>query len=108
MLCFMQHLEVHVIESETDIDLALQAGVLTVDQLGHTQCLECATGVAYSGEDGFAAFAIVINEHNQDWSVCMQCAGPMVDQEPYIEESYEALVDRDLEDPENFDEIDYF
>lgn len=108
MLFFMQHLEIHVIETETDIDLSLQAGILTVDQLGHTQCVECATGVAYSGEEGFAAFAVVINEKNQDWPLCMQCAGPIVDQDPYIAESYEVLVDRDLDDLENFDEIDYF
>lgn len=106
MLCFMQHLEIHVLETETDIDLALQSGILTVDQLGHTECSECSSGVAYSGEAGFEPFLVVINEHDQDWPVCLDCASPVLEQVPSKgHTSYEMLIDdelEDLEDLENF------
>lgn len=110
MLSFMQHIEVHVIESETDLDLALQAGILSIEQLGHTECQECSTNVAYSAESEFSAFAVVINDADQDWALCMDCAGPVVNSGGSFldSDSYEFLLRSELQDVDDLDDLENF
>lgn len=78
MLCFMQHFEVHLVETESDIDLALQSGLLTVDQLDNSECADCATRVGHAS-GSFETFAIVINEFDEDWALCSECSSPLVE-----------------------------
>ena len=80
MLCSMRHLEVHVIETEQDIDLAIQAGLLTGSQLDHSYCAECDESVGHSLEVGnFIPFSVVLDSDDNSWPVCSDCAGPVTD-----------------------------
>lgn len=78
MLCSMRHLELHVLETETDIDLAIQAGVLRTEQLASAECAECGDFVGHAS-NGFAAFTVVIDETDADWALCLECSAPVVD-----------------------------
>lgn len=73
----MQHFEVHLIETEYDIDLALQSGLLTVDQLDTPNCSECDNSVGHAS-GSFEMFAIVIDENDSDWPLCTECVGPLI------------------------------
>jgi len=100
----MRHIEVHVIESETDVATALSSGLLEVTDLdGDVQCNHCSDGVAYvDGE--FVAFAVAIDELDEPWFVCLVCSEPVVEAEDtgstfvdlFIAD--EELDDFDLED----------
>lgn len=105
MLCSMRHLEIHVIETEQDVDLALQSGLLSLDRLDSTECADCALPVGHASTDGFEPFAVVIDENDFDWAVCVECASPVTDGVPIEDtESLELLMDlEDLdEDLEKF------
>lgn len=99
MLCSMRHLEIHVIETEQDVDLALQSGLLSLDRLDSTECVDCALPVGHASTDGFEPFAVVIDENDCDWAVCVDCASPVTEGATIPEtESLEALIDsEDLE-----------
>ena len=73
----MRSLEVHLFESETDVDLAIQGGLALPEQLASTDCTECDGHVGYSGLE-FEPFVVVIDENDQDWAICVSCAGPIL------------------------------
>jgi hypothetical protein len=80
MLFSMRHLELHVVETEQDIDLALQSGILTVDRLDMTTCFECDEPIGYNLElDGFEPFVVVIDDTDSDWALCLDCSAPVLD-----------------------------
>lgn len=74
----MRSLEVHVFETETDLDDALRSGVALPEQLAMTECQECEelTGIC---DFGFEPFVVVIDENDRDWALCYECASPMLD-----------------------------
>lgn len=74
MLCFMRALEIHVIETASDIDLALQAGLLEPSQLDNATCSDCDEAVGYLVGVEFEPFVVVIDEHDNDWVTCSECA----------------------------------
>lgn len=78
MLSSMRHLELHVLETETDIDLAIQAGLLNGEQLASAECAECGELVGHDSS-GFIGFAVVIDETDTDWTLCLECVAPVVD-----------------------------
>lgn len=100
MLSFMRHLEIHVIETDRDIDLAVQAGLLELGQLTASVCVDCDEPVGHSASNGFRPFTIVLEEEDEDWAVCIDCASPVVDGHASSTDSvsYEALIDEELDD----------
>jgi hypothetical protein len=98
----MRHIEVHVIESETDVATALSSGLLEVTDLdGDVQCNHCSEGVAYvDGE--FVAFAVAIDELDEPWFVCLVCSEAVVEAEDVPTSSFEELFITD----EEFDDFD--
>lgn len=103
----MLHLEIHVLETEEDLDLALQSGLLTISQVNGTECSDCGTELGYASLDGFESFAVIINEHDQDWHVCTECAAPVIEGPgSFHETSYEDLQDLEVADP--VEDLDYF
>ena len=79
MLLFMRSLEVHLFETEYDVDSAIQSGTALPEQLAVSKCTECNGCVGYSCLDGFEPFVFVIDENDQDWVVCCECASPIID-----------------------------
>lgn len=98
----MRSLELHVFETEYDVDIAIQSGTALPEQIAHTECSECEGKVGYGGLDGFEPFVFVIDENDQDWIVCGECASPIID---YVDAFFPPVTRSQFADP---DEYDYF
>jgi len=79
ILVGMRSLEVHVIETASDVESALTGGVLFPENLIDTSCSDCLEGIAYSGLDDFSPFCVVIDENNRDWAICIDCSSSVID-----------------------------
>lgn len=80
MLCYMRSFEIHLFETGSDLELALQGGIVTPERVASTTCSECDESVAYSGEpDKYVPFALTIDEDDHDWVLCVDCASPILD-----------------------------
>lgn len=95
----MRSLEVHLFETDDDLDLAIQSGTALPEQIASTVCSECEGKVGYGALDGFEPFVFVIDENDQDWIVCTECASPIID---YVDAFFPPVtkshfVDEDLE-----------
>jgi hypothetical protein len=95
----------HMFEVERDVEIAIRSGIVLPEQLASSRCVQCSDGVGYSGP-GFCAFLLVIDENDQDWLLCTECAGPIFN---YVDAFFPPLVSRnpfaeddDLEDLEFF------
>jgi hypothetical protein len=75
----MKSIEVHAIESEYDSYLAVTAGLLEVDDLDGASCVACYEDVGHVLET-FVSYVVVLDGESQ-WTVCGECAAPVVDQE---------------------------
>ncbi len=98
----MRSLEVHIFETDADVDLALNAGIVLPEQIARTACVQCNTAVCYSGTSNFLPFVLVIDENDQDWTLCEDCASGITD---YVDSYFPPVVRSHFEDP---DEIEYF
>ena len=66
MLNYMRLFEVHLFETDSDLDLALQGGVINPQRVASTHCLECADPIGHSTPElGFIPFALVIDENDK-------------------------------------------
>ena len=76
----MRSFEIHLFETGSDLELALQGGIVTPERVASTTCSECEEFVAYSGEpDKYIPFALTIDEDDHDWVLCVDCASPILD-----------------------------
>jgi hypothetical protein len=75
----MRSLEMHHIETERDLTLALTCDLVLPEQVAATQCIECKERVCYSNGNEFIPFVLVLDENDQDWIVCEDCASPILD-----------------------------
>lgn len=100
----MRSLEVHVFETEDDVDIAIQSGTALPEQIASTKCIDCDGSVGYESLDGFEPFVFVIDENDQDWVVCSDCASPIID---YVDAFFPPVTKSHFihEDPED---LDYF
>jgi hypothetical protein len=102
MLLFMRSLEVHVFETDNDLDNAVKAGVVLPEQIAITACADCGESVCYTDDD-FCPFALIIDENDQDWILCEDCASPILD---YVDKSFPPLVRSSF--PEDLSDYDLF
>ena len=52
---------------------------------------------------------MIINDEDQDWALCLDCAGPVVNNESYIDsDSYEFLLRSELQDVDDLDDLENF
>jgi hypothetical protein len=97
----MRSLELHVFETEHDVDVAIQSGTALPEQIAHTSCTDCEGAIGYSSLDGFEPFVFVIDENDQDWVVCSECASPIID---YVDAFFPPVVKSRFYD----EDLDYF
>ena len=100
----MRSLEVHVFETDTDLDNALRAGIVLPEQVARTACVQCGDRICYSGVEAYCPFVLVIDENDQDWALCEDCASPITD---YVDAFFPPVVKSHFlhEDPED---LEYF
>lgn len=71
----MRHIELHTVESARDLDLAVTAGLLDIDDIDGAECFRCYEEVGYiDGE--FYAYIIALDDVHQ-WTVCSSCSSPV-------------------------------
>ncbi len=99
----MRSLEVHLFETERDVDLAIKSGTALPEQIASTRCIDCGDPAGY-GSESFDPFILVIDENDQDWILCCSCAGPIL---TYVDAFFPPVV-RSHFDPEELDGFDQF
>ena len=91
-------------ETERDVDLAIRSGTALPEQLAGSRCIQCADGVGYAGP-GFLPFLLVIDENDQDWLLCTECAGPVFN---YVDTFFPPLVKSSFAADDDFEDLEYF
>lgn len=91
-------------ETDRDVDLAIQSGTALPEQLASTKCVHCDAGIGYTGQ-AFSAFLLVIDENDQDWILCSECAGPVFN---YVDTFFPPVVRSHFADPEDLEDLEYF
>jgi len=77
----MMNLELHLLRSWDDADLAEKAGVIAFDEDVPERCEHCETIVGPRGDD-FVPCVVVLEDDDEDdmyYLVCKTCATPVVD-----------------------------
>jgi hypothetical protein len=97
----MRSLEVHVFETDTDLDSAVRAGVVLPEQVARTECMQCEDPICFSSAE-FSAFVLVIDENDQDWTLCEECASPIID---YVDAFFPPVTRSHFADT---DELEFF
>jgi len=99
----MRSLEVHYFETERDLSLAINSGLVLPEQLARTSCTECGDKLCYSNACAeFTPLVLIVDENDQDWIICEDCASPMLD---YVDVFFPPVVKSHFDDP---DELEYF
>jgi hypothetical protein len=101
----MRSLEVHVFETDTDLDNALRAGLVLPEQVARTECVECEAPICYSGADGYCPFVLIIDENDQDWALCEECASPIVD---YVDAFFPPVTKSHFLREHDSEDLEYF
>lgn len=84
MLAGMKNIELHVMENNADVGDGLTAGLLEINDLDSPECAACAGEVGH--KDGtFYPYAVALDDESQ-WMVCTECASPVVDSAPPVQE----------------------
>lgn len=95
-------------ETPRDVDLAIASGTALPEQIACGRCKECGESTGYCQDGGFEPFILVIDENDQDWSICGDCAMPVLRYvdvffPPVTKSHFSArATDDDLEDLEYF------
>lgn len=100
----MRSLEVHYFETERDLSLAMTSGLILPEQIASTGCSDCSSKLGYSGtQTEFTPFVFVVDENDQDWVVCEDCASPILD---YVDAFFPPVVKSHFQAED--DEYDFF
>ena len=104
----MRSIEVHLIQTASDIDTAIRTGLLEPAQVNGLRCAACGEEVGHvSGPladyASFEEFALLLDDRDIAWFVCYGCAEDVLDPvEAVADKRYSTLFDED----EEFDRFD--
>jgi hypothetical protein len=99
----MRSLEVHVFECDSDLDDALTAGLVLPEQVAYNMCESCDAPISYGGGSSFSPFVVVIDENDQDWALCEDCASPIIN---YVDVFFPPVTTSAFQD--HSEDLDYF
>jgi hypothetical protein len=94
----------HMFETERDVNLAIRSGTALPEQLASSRCIQCSEGVGYVGP-GFLPFLLVIDENDQDWLLCTECAGPVFN---YVDTFFPPVVSSSFAADDDLEDLEYF
>jgi hypothetical protein len=100
----VRSLEVHLFETERDVDLAIKSGTALPEQIASTKCIDCSDAAGYDHEN-FHPFILVIDENDQDWILCCDCAGPILS---YVDAFFPPVVRSHFAHDLDDDDLDLF
>lgn len=73
----MRHVELHIIETDEDINTGLLSGLLSLDDLDILSCIACTDDVGQV-DGAFYGFVVAIDHEDLPWYVCTECASDVV------------------------------
>ena len=80
----MRSIELHVINTASDVDTVLSNGLAEPEELDLAECAACSDEVGQV--DGlFHAFALLLDERDEPWFVCYGCLEDIIDPQPLTE-----------------------
>jgi DNA-directed RNA polymerase subunit RPC12/RpoP len=78
----MKSYEVHLIETESDIELADLAGL--TDGIDTYECANCWEAIGALEDGTFEPYVITLTYKDDGYSVCIECSAPVI--EPEVDE----------------------
>lgn len=111
ILKYMRSIEVHLLETASDIDAALMNGLLSPSQVNGLHCAACSDEIGHaSGVSteylSFQAFAVLLDERDEPWFICYDCLEEVIEPiTPVADTRYSTLFDDD-DEFERFDLLD--
>lgn len=90
----MQHIEIHVIESDRDIDSAVECGLLD-GPFAIRPCEHCDAELGALGT--FHPFVIVLNG-DDEWTLCYECSFPLFEPTPLTDADDDDLDEDEPDD----------
>lgn len=105
MLKFMRSVELHVLETDADCELAILAGLLNeIDDVVDIECTACFEDVG-SLNGAYFPFAIVLTDEDQ-WFICTGCASNVLDGQEQTESLEDLFIIDEEFEPFDLDEDD--
>lgn len=96
----MRSIELHVINTASDVDTAINNGLAEPEELDLAECAACADEVGHV-DGAFLAFALLIDERDVPWFICYACVEDAIDPQP-LTDSTLSYIDDDGEEFEQF------
>lgn len=78
----MRNVELHVLQTNGDVSLGIQAGLLDETDVQDAECAACSDVVGHIAGTYFP-FAVALDDQSQ-WLVCEDCASNVLDTSPYV------------------------
>jgi hypothetical protein len=92
----MRSIELHVIESASDVDTAIRNGLAEPEEIDLAECAACSDEVGHV--DGlFLAFALLIDERDVPWFICYACLEDAIDPQPIADTALSYVDDDEFE-----------
>jgi hypothetical protein len=92
----MRSIELHVINTASDVDTAISNGLAEPEELDLAECAACSDEVGHV--DGlFLSFALLLDERNVPWFACYACLEDVIDPQPLTDNALSYLDDDDEE-----------
>jgi hypothetical protein len=96
----MRSIELHVINTASDVDTAIANGLAEPEELDLAECAACSDEVGHV-DGAFLAFALLIDERDVPWFICYACVEDAIDPQP-LTDNVLSYVDEDDEEFEQF------
>jgi hypothetical protein len=94
----MRSIEIHLLETASDVDTAIRIGLVEPLQLDVAKCAACSDDVGHVN-GAFSTFALALDERDVPWFLCYECVEDVVDPQfaGMTDTPYTSLFDDDEE-----------
>jgi len=92
----MRSIELHVINTASDVDSAIRNGLAEPEELDVAECAACSDEVGHV-DGAFLAFVLMLDERDAPWFICYACVEDVIDPQPITDSALSYLDDDDGE-----------
>jgi hypothetical protein len=90
----MRSIELHIINTASDVDTAIRTGLAEQEQLDSAQCSACSDEVGQVN-GLFYEFALLLDARDVPWFACYECLEDVIDPQPLTDASLSYLDDEE-------------
>ena len=87
MLTDMRNLEIHLVNSNGDVEMVVKAGLMESTDAVDPECSNCTNEDIGHVAGTFYPYVVALDDHNH-WLVCEHCASNVLDTSPVPDEKY--------------------